>query len=276
MPYASINDIKIYKEVADSKIESYSFEAYEKVHIEVDSEYDKEKSKLLLFIKEKDGNIVYSQNGEIASWNTMNSKPGVYTVIAMVKDNKGGKITADYEKEFIINASFDIKNVFVYANPQSTNVDKPVSFSVETSLYSESNIDKLLNVITTIYNAEGTVVKSTSRVLELKATVQIASIGKVSFEPDVTEASEYTIVSTVFDDQSEIAEGKGAFKVNPPLPPTRIDVEQSLDKPVLYPGTDSVTLTYKLFGEGIPEAPQREPIDLGYFGKYEWNAVDKN
>ena len=38
------------------------------------------------FCLSKDGNIVYSQTGDTATWNTMSSKPGVYTMIAMVKD----------------------------------------------------------------------------------------------------------------------------------------------------------------------------------------------
>lgn len=262
MPYASISDIKVYKDIDGSKIELYSFEPYEKMQIEVESEYDKEESKLLLFIKEKDGNIVYSQTGDTATWNTMSSKPGVYTMIAMVKDNRGGKITADYEKEFTINASLNIKNVVVYTNPQSTNINKPVTVNIETSLYSESNIDKQLNVTTAVYNANGLVVNLTNSTLDLRAADQIASIGKIGFEPDISEPSEYTIISSVFDGLSKIAEGKGVFNVHPPLPPTRIDIEQSLDKAVLYPGTDSVTLTYKLFGEGTPEVPQRNPIDL--------------
>jgi Mg-chelatase subunit ChlD len=262
MPYASISDIKVYKDIDGSKTESYSFEPYEKIQIEVESEYDKEESKLLLFIKEKDGNIVYSQTGDTATWNTMSSKPGVYTMIAMVKDNRGGKITADYEKEFTINASLNIKNVVVYTNPQSTNINKPVIVNIETSLYSESNIDKQLNVTTAVYNADGIVVNLTNSTLDLKAADQIASIGKISFEPDISEPIEYTIIASVFDGLSKIAEGKGAFNVHPPLPPTRIDIEQSLDKAVLYPGTDSVTLTYNLFGEGTPEVPQRNPIDL--------------
>lgn len=262
MPYASISDIKVYKDIDGSKTELYSFEPYEKMQIEVESEYDKEESKLLLFIKEKDGNIVYSQTGDTATWNTMSSKPGVYTIIAMVKDNRGGKITADYEKDFTINASLNIKNVVVYTNPQSTNINKPVTVNIETSLYSESNIDKKLNVTTAVYNADGIVVNLFNSVLNLKAEDQIASIGKISFEPDISEPSEYTIISSVFDGLSKIAEGKGSFSVHPPLPPTRIDIEQNLDKAVLYPGTDSVILTYKLFGEGTPEVPQRNPIDL--------------
>ncbi len=115
---------------------------------------------------------------------------------------------------------------------------------------------------TAVYNADGIVVNLFNSVLNLKAEDQIASIGKISFEPDISEPSEYTIISSVFDGLSKIAEGKGSFSVHPPLPPTRIDIEQNLDKAVLYPGTDSVILTYKLFGEGTPEVPQRNPIDL--------------
>jgi hypothetical protein len=117
-------------------------------------------------------------------------------------------------------------------------------------------------VTTAVYNADGIVVNLFNSVLNLKAEDQIASIGKISFEPDISEPSEYTIISSVFDGLSKIAEGKGSFSVHPPLPPTRIDIEQNLDKAVLYPGTDSVILTYKLFGEGTPEVPQRNPIDL--------------
>ena len=117
----------------------------------------------------------------------------------------------------------------MYTNPQSTNINKPVIVNIETSLYSESNIDKQLNVTTAVYNADGIVVNLTNSTLDLKAADQIASIGK-SVLNDISEPIEYTIIASVFDGLSKIAEGKGAFNVHPPLPPTRIDMNRVLTR----------------------------------------------
>ena len=53
MPYASISDIKVYKDIDGSKTESYSFEPYEKIQIEVESEYDKGRVKITFVYQRK-------------------------------------------------------------------------------------------------------------------------------------------------------------------------------------------------------------------------------
>lgn len=59
-----------------------------------------------------------------------------------------------------------------------------------------------------------------------------------------------------------------------------VEASQSLDKPALSPGTDSVTAEIKLDGLGTPEAPQRKPIDLvlciDNSGSMEWGNEDYN
>jgi len=262
MPHADITDIRMFKTTKDNRIESYTFGAYEELEIEAVSEYDSSVAKQIQFIKGPYGNILYAQVGDILNWNTMSYEPGVYTVIAQVKENGSGKIIDSYEKEFTIEPSFIIKNVVIRTDRQSTTLNKPVTINVETAFYIEANVDKRLTVTTSVYGTDGSFINLHEDVVEIEASEQVKVIGTKGFEPDITSEKEYTIRTDIFEGTAKVAEGETVFKVLPPPAPTRIDAEQSLDKEVLYPGKDSVTLSYKLFGVGTPEVPERNPIDL--------------
>ena len=114
--------------------------------------------------------------------------------------------------------------------------------------------------VTSIYDADGILVDLYENT-NIRAE-QVKTVNVQGFKPDVSSHNEYVIRTEIFDGVYKAGEVEGTFKVQPPPPPTRIDAEQSLNKEVLYPGKDSVTLTYKLFGEGVPEVPDRDPIDL--------------
>lgn len=262
LPHAKVSDIKVFKKDKEDRTEVYSFNAYEELETEVISEYDNSLAKQTQFIKGPHGNIVYSQIGNFLNWNTMTSDPGTYTVIAQVKDNESGKIIDSYEKTFVIKSSFDIKNIVITTNPQSTSLNKSVTVDIESAFYIEANVDKHLNVTTSVYDIDGNLINLYEDVVECKALKQVNVVNPKKFEPDVNSQNEYTIRTEIFEGDSKIGEGETVFKVQPPPPPTRIDAQQSLNKEVLYPGKDSVTLSYKLFGEGTPEAPERNPIDL--------------
>lgn len=262
LPQADISDIKVYKKVNGDRTESYSFDAYEELEIEAISDYDSSLAKQVMFIKGPYGNIIYAQVGDALNWNTMSSEPGSYTIIAQVKDNENGKIIDSFEKAFTVNSSFNIKNAVIRTDRQSTTINKPVTVNVESAFYIEANIDKKITVTTKVYGTDGSFINLYEGVTELMASEQIKVIGTKGFEPDVNFEKEYTIRTEIFDENIRIAETETIFKVLPPPPPTRIDVEQNLDKEVLYPGKDSVMLTYKLFGVGTPEVPERNPIDL--------------
>ncbi|TYQ16568.1 UNVERIFIED_CONTAM: Mg-chelatase subunit ChlD [Acetivibrio alkalicellulosi] len=262
LPYAKINDINIFKYVESKIVESYDFTAYEDMKIYVECEYDQFEAAKVIFVTNPYGDIVYSQAGSDFKWNTAGNSPGKYSVIAIIKDKASGKILTNYEKAFEIDTFFNMGNMSITTYPKSTYVDQPVTVNAEIAFYTKSNVDRDLQVISTILDENGNVVTLSDEMVKSKAENRITAAKALSFEPDVSSPSKYIIKSEIIDSSVKIAERTTSFKVLPPPPPTRVDAVQSVDKEVLYPGTDSVTLTYNLFGEGTPEMPEREPIDL--------------
>lgn len=262
MPNADISDIKIFKTEDGEDTENYSFGAYEGLEVRVISEYDNSLVKQIQFVKDPYGNVIFSQIGDVLNWNTMYNEPGIYTIIAQLKDNESGKIIDNHEKIFVINPSCNVKNVVIMTNPQSTNLNKATTVNIESAFYFETNIDKSLMVSTSIFEEDGNLFDSYENRVEIKASEQVKTLEMGSFGPDVDSKKEYIIKTEIFEEGSKIAEGQNVFRVLPLPPSTRIDAQQNINKEVLYPGKDSITLTYKLFGEGVPEVPKRDPIDL--------------
>jgi Mg-chelatase subunit ChlD len=262
MPYAKINSIKLVKNVDGTKTESYSYNAYESFEIQVDSTYSNIDAKLLYFVKQKDGSVVSAYTEGQPGWNTRNSLPGEYSVIVQVKDNITGRILTNAEKQFTINSTFKIGTVILKTDPQNTSVDKSANVNTEATLVTEANIDKTLNVKFTVLLNGSTIVKTETKDIICKAEDPVNILRFASFEPDTSTTKDYVVKVEVLDDINKIFDAETIFKVLPPPPPTRIDATQSINKSVLYPGTDSVTAQFKLIGEGTPEGPQRTPIDL--------------
>jgi len=261
MPNAKINSIKLLKNVNGTNTECYSYNAYETFEIQADSTYSNTEAKLLYFVKLKDGTVVAADTEGQPGWNTRSSLPGDYVVIVQVKDNASGRILTAAEKQFVITPSFKVGTVILTADPQNTTVDKPVTVSTEATLITEANIDKSLNLKFFVTNSS-TVIATENKTISCKAEEGVNILDFSSFTPDVTSAKDYSIKIEVFDGENKISEGETICKVLPPPAPTRIDATQSLDKSVLYPGSDSVTAQFILKGEGVPEGPQRNPIDL--------------
>lgn len=261
MPYAKINSIKLFKDIDGIKTESYSFNAYEFFEIQVDSTYNNVDAELLYFIKQKDGSVVSAYTEDQPGWNTRNSSPGEYSVIVQVKDNVSGRVLTSGEKQFTINPSFKINTMIITTNPENTRVDNNVAVSTQVTLITEANTDKALNLEYSVTD-DSNIVKTENISTICKAENQVNILNFASFVPDVSSPKDYTLKVEVFEDINKIFEGQKVFKVLPPPPPTRIDATQSLNKQVLYPGTDSVTAQIKLVGEGTPEGPQRVPMDL--------------
>ncbi|WP_442598615.1 VWA domain-containing protein [Neobacillus sp. D3-1R] len=277
MPFAKIDSIQLWKNENDSQIESYSYNAYDSFEIRVDSTFDANQATLLYFIKQKNGTIISAQTDGLPGWNTKNSLPGDYSVIAQVKDNTSGRIIASLEKPFVINPTFTIGAVSIATDPENKRVNTSGEVSTEITIISNSNMDKSLTLKTSVMDGT-TVMAEDTKTFESKAADQISRIRSLIFTPDTTVPKDYLIKSEVFDGTNVIAQGEKTFQVLPPPPPTRIDATQSTDKTVLFPGTDSVTAQLKLKGEGTPDMPKRNPIDLiltiDNSGSMEWGDRD--
>lgn len=246
---AKISDIKIFKKVNGSNVESSTFNAFEELATEVISEYNKSLAGLVQSIVDSNGNVVYSQKGDVLNWKIKNDVPGVYTVIAQIKDNINGKVIDSYEKTFEISPSFEINDIVVSANPQSTDVNNPVKVDIESTFNYEANINKQLKVKLMIYDTNQNPIGGYEGLLDFMASQQVMTLEITGFEPDVTAKKDYIIKTEVFESDSKIMEGQTVFKVLGSSSVVRIDAQQSLDKKALYQGKDSVTLSYKLFGE---------------------------
>jgi Mg-chelatase subunit ChlD len=277
MPAGSINGITLWKNENESDIETYSFNAYENIKINAQSDFNSAEAKLVILIKQPDGTIVSSQNDGQPSWNTRNSMPGEYHVVAQIKENNKGRIIASEVKAFTIVPSFKIPSVVISKDPQYTTVGKAVSVKADATIVNEANIDKQIDVKLSVYDGES-LITSSSNMLQVKASEQTAVVAPVGFTSDVSTEKDYLIKAEVYDGQSKISEGQSSFKVQPPPPPTRIDASQSLDKNMLYPGTDSVNAALKLSGQGTPGGTVRKPVDLVLTiddsGSMEWGNVD--
>ena len=277
MPYAKINSIKLLKNVDGTKAECYSYNAYDTFEIQVDGTYSNTDAKLLYFVRQKDGNVFSAQTDGLPGWNTKNSVPGDYSVIVQVKDNNSGRIIAEQEKPFVINPTFEVGNVMISTDPEDTRVNNPCDVNTEITLVTNSNIDKTLNMKTSVLDGT-TVIKQDERIIETKASDQIAKEASVSFTPDVSVPKDYVIRTEIYDGTDKLTQYETVFKVLPPPSPTRIDASQGLNKEILYPGSDSVTAQFKLDGVGTPEMPQRNPVDLilciDDSGSMEWGNND--
>lgn len=279
MPFAKINSIKLYKLSGDIHEEGYSFNAYQTFEIKADTSVGNTEAEILYFIKKQDGGIIALQSDGLPGWNTKNSAPGEYSVIVQIKDKVSGKIVADQERKFEVKPYFKIGSILLSCDPENTRINNPCTVEVKTTLISEANVNRKLNYKASVLDA-GTVIKEETGTVEGKATGQIEKYTAITFSPDVSAVKEYIIKTQVFEGEALLAEGETAFQVLPPLPPTRINFEQVVGKTVLYPGEDSVPLKFNLTGEGIPELPQRNPIDIVLCiddsGSMEWGNIDES
>lgn len=178
-----------------------------------------------------------------------NSVLGDYSVIVQVKDNNSGRIIAEQEKPFVINPTYEVGNVMISTDPDDTRVNNPCDVNTEITLVTNSNIDKTLNMKTSVLDGT-TVIKQDERIIETKASDQIAKEASVSFTPDVSVPKDYVIRTEIYDGTDKLTQYETVFKVLPPPSPTRIDANESLNKEILYPGSDSVTAQFKLDGVG--------------------------
>lgn len=279
MPSAEISSIKLYKNENGTKTECYSFNAYEAFEIQAESTSNNIDSKLLYFVKKADGSVVAAQTDGLPGWNTKNTKPGDYSVIVQVKDSASGRIVASKEKQFVINPYFEVRNVILTTDPENVRINNNCTVNAQTTLVSDSNVDRTLTLKTSVIDS-GTVIKEETKTIQSKSADQITKAEVITFIPDVTVSKDYIIKTEVLEGSTKLTQAESTFKVLPPLPPTRIDADQSLSKPVLYPGQDSVTAKIKLTGEGIPEMPQRNPIDMVICiddsGSMEWGNADNS
>lgn len=261
VPDAEINSIRLWKNADGEKTECYLYKAYETMEIEVDSTYCNIEVDFLYYIKKQDGSIISVDSEEKSIWNTKSSLPGDYSVIVQMKDKLSGKIFATAERHFIISPSFKMETVILTTDPKNTRTDYAVEVRTEATIITEANADKELDLKLTISNGSIEVKKEEKRIL-CKAENSVHSLDLASFTPDVSLIGDYCVQLQVFDGEMLLWEGKTIFEVLPPLPPTRIEATQSIDRSFLYPGDDLVGIQLKLMGEGIPEAPQRMPIDI--------------
>ena len=272
-PAARIDRIEIFRQVINDEIEeAYSFHAYESVIIKVYGQYGGN-AKFQVFVKRPDGLSGTSEYEGEFGWNTMNTVPGSYSVIAQLKDINNGSIITSAEKQFDIIPDFNISDVIIVAEPDWVRVNTPDNINVNISLFNQSNIERQVNVRTEVCGPGDIIITSTDETYNA-STEQLIMLNPLSFAPDVSAEKDYIIKSNVFDNQTQIAMGQAVFKVLPPPPPTRIDVVQSLDKTMLYPESDNVTAAFQLTGEGMPEeAPEnyvfvvsalKDPVKTGY------------
>ena len=61
-------------------------------------------------------------------------------------------------------------------NPRSTNLNKAVTVDIRTAFYVESNVDKQLKAVTSIYDADGNLVDLYENTLEYKAAEQVKTV----------------------------------------------------------------------------------------------------
>lgn len=277
MPGGTINAIKLYKNINGTNTECYSYNAFESFEIDADCEYDAARTSLLYFVKQLDGSLYAVQTDGQPGWNTKNSLPGDYSVIVQIKDEATGRIIASQERQFAISSCFSIANIIINTDPESIRVNNPCEVNTEITLYTNANIDKLLSVKTTVLDGD-TVIGEDEKTIESIAAEPVRKILSLSFTPDVSVQKDYTIRTEIYDGDEIIGQGEKTFSVLPPPAPTRIDASQSLNKSVLYPGADDVTVQFTLTGEGTPGTPQRNPIDLIFCiddsGSMEWGNED--
>lgn len=259
---ASISGITLYKCIGEDEIETYNFVAYENVIIQVAAQYDQEAALMQLLVKQPDGTVVPAEEEDFFYWNTTNSPPGSYSVIALVKDRDSGKIIASREQGFTIEPDFTLSEVTIETFPGTCRVDHPVNVEVNVGLINHSNQDGEAALEVAVLASDGSIVASANPVVLCSLDEHIITTIPLSFQPDVTAEQTYTITAHVSYGDSEVLETQGSFEVLPPPPPTRIDAVQNLGRTYLCPGTDSAMVTFTLSGIGEPGAPQRDPIDL--------------
>lgn len=277
MPSGKINAVNLYKNINGTNTECTSYNAYENFEIKADCEYDAAGTSLLYFVKQMDGSLYSAQTEGQPGWNTKSSLPGDYSVIVQLKDNASGKIIASQEKPFVINPYFAIGSIIIKTDPENIRVNSPCNVNTEITLYTDANIDKTLNVKTTVLDG-ATVISEDEKTIESNAAEPVARFSSPTFTPDVSVQKDYTIRIEAYDGNNLVGQGETNFKVLPPPAPTRIDASQSLNKSTLYPGADSVTAQFKLTGEGTPDITQRKPIDIilciDDSGSMEWGNDD--
>lgn len=260
LPAASI-DITLHEYIGEEEVENYTFQAYENIIIKPVAQYSQETAFLQLMVKQPDGKLVPARDEGFFYWNTADSPPGNYSVIAYIKDKASGKIIASSEKDFVIEADFKLSDIIISTSPKNCRVDQPVNTYISVCLVNQSNVDGEAALEVKVLAANGSTVASSNPVVSCSHEETIITATPLSFQPDVTVEQTYTITVRA-EYAGQVAEIQDSFEVLPPPPPTRIDAAQILDKSNLYPGSDSATVTFILSGQGEAGVPPRNPIDL--------------
>lgn len=251
---AKLSNIKSYVYNGNEKIKKDVFDPYENVILDIEGEYNEEEVALDILIKKPDENIERIQKEEIYSWNTEQNSSGTYTVIAVLKDKEEGKTLNSLEKNISIKEHFNISNIIINLEPKETRIKTDTEVSILGSLINESNIDKDVEVAITVTDENNNNIVHQSYTQNCKHNQQIINIPTTKFKPKIDDITTYLVKAEVYSKGQVITNTKKEFKILPPLPPARIDIEQKLNKEILSPGKDNVEALIKLIGEGIPEA----------------------
>lgn len=223
----------------------------------------KERVKLYMFIKAPDGSILAVNEKEgMLIWNTGKSVPGSYTAIAQLKDINSGKITASLEKEFTIKPVFTIDGAAVRSEPSNTRLNQPIEAAVTVTVFKTSNIEEEIEVAVDIADQNGAVVQTLTKKVHCPVLSEGMDVIGPTFLPEVDKVSQYSVTASVYYNGIQEALARNVIKILPPLPPSRVDLVQGLDKYWLYPGEDDVTATFSLNGVGTPVYTIRDPIDM--------------
>ncbi|MBO8171534.1 MAG: VWA domain-containing protein [Bacillaceae bacterium] len=257
-----ISAVHLYKSENGTKTETDQFEAYDLVVIEAD--YPDSDVQLVeqAFIRMPDASIVPLMSEDTLQWPVENHSPGDYTLIFQLKDPQSGEIVASSEKMFTILPTFKIDGVFIYTDPEQTSVGSAVDVQVTTSLFAAHNMPGDVTVSLDVYDPNLTLVDSGQKTLTMPVDEPVKHLDMLSFTPDVTEEGIYTLKATVEHQGMVMAVAEKSFEVLPPPPPTRVDVQQELNKTRLYPGQDDAEVRFTLEGLGSPTMPERKPLDM--------------
>ena len=127
-----------------------------------------------------------------------------------------------------------------------------VGETVETTLKDEfiykGNIDGTVQLKTQILK-NNEIVDKREEIVEIQKTQQEYEIDILTFTPDTTEEGSYQIIVQLYYEEELLKEAETVFTVSKNMPNTKADLSQNMNKTILYPGKDSLFVTFGLEGK---------------------------
>ena len=269
-----IEDIKIYSYVGSDKREGEPLIAYTDIFFDpILKNYDETQMSYSIIIKDLDAQLIPAEYSSTHAgeyfWNTARNKPGTYSVFVIVYDLNTGIAMDIFEKQFDIQPSFCLQSASLTLSPKYFRLGSAQGVKIGLSLLTQSNTSGVLTVKVVVADeteSEIFIENTSTLVCGIDdaggASGDVTAISPIDFFPTPGVTDKYLVKAMISDENGVLLTTQKVIEVFPPEPEAKTEIDYRINKKMMIPGKDSVTLTFNVAGIGNPDLPDRPPVDL--------------